>query len=411
MADIQVAVESSLGTTVMTTTTTATNDGSSQDDTSVLQGRVLFVGNTTTQQSSTPASLRSTPRHHPRATPSTRLFESWPLFLHVRVDKEGVFQVDPKQLVTTELVLHDQSNNNNLPPCLLLTFSTCLWRIFPLHTPSPTKPVSSDSDNTSRDEWKQAAVESLQTLEKSLHQLLQSGTSSAAWSPCTSSSLSNNETGQRDIHTSSSSSASHHNHHKKFKGVPKTEALQDHNTVRKVRRQRDALNRSILGLRSMEVVLESPASSFLHNNNRDNNNNNDTCADSLDAAQTQVQNTRQQQQQQSLVPLLAGITEDLSAAFGNDHDKQEALQAYRRKLDDTRDMEQLLDAFFPPSAMASGGSRRRRSRSRGRNTNTEVVAQTTKPAEEVIPAVQQLLTKQQALMKERSSLLALPTRG
>ena len=67
---------------------------------------------------------------------SAAAFESWPLFLYFKIDGT-VFQVDGKQLLHAKVVVQssngDESGAAVLPPCLMLVFSCCLFRIFPLN--------------------------------------------------------------------------------------------------------------------------------------------------------------------------------------------------------------------------------------------------------------------------------------
>jgi hypothetical protein len=419
MADIQACLESSIGPV-------ASSDN--QDDASVLKGRVLFAGGggdptQSSLKSQTPPSLqsRSTPQSiHQRPASS-------PLYLYFKIDKDGVFQVDGKQLVKMEVA----AAADNLPPFLVLTFSCCVLRIFPLYTPSPTKPAS-DSDTPKKEEWKAWALEALQTLEERLHQLMHNNSSTVAWSPCTSSLPSSNEAGQRDGTFfpggagHSSSTGSNSSHRKKAKCIPSDDkvVLQDHKAVHKVKRKVQALTRCRAGLQALEYVLESSATvaamaACPAHGDGDAIPLTDSAASDTALPKTQLQGYQGKPAKHSLIPLLSGITEDLTAAYSNQAEQQEVLTLCRQEIEEKRNrrMDDLLDLFFPNMPHHQSGGGRRASKScRSHSASKDVTSEgdDTKhkmPAEEVIQSVKGLLNELQSMAKERNSYMTLPTRG
>jgi hypothetical protein len=437
MADIQAVLESSIGPSF------ARSDN--HDDASVLKGRVLFTGSSlnptqSSLKSQTPASLHSrSPPQSIHQKPDAR-----PLYLYFKIDKNGVFQVDGKQLVTMEIVPAE----NGLPPSLVLLFSCCVLRIFPLYTPSPTKPAS-DSDTPRNEEWKTCALEALQTLEEHLHKLMLNSSSAAAWSPCTSSLPSSNEAGQRDAayfprdggkrhsHSSSTGSNSSPHQRKKAKGIPSDGkvALQDQKSVQKVRRKVQALSRCRAGLQVLEYVLESPVTvaavvtpPTLHGGDGDGDCEmplTDSAASDTALPKTQLQGhlaNHSKPAKHSLVPLLSGITEDLTAAFSNQAEQQEVLILCRQEIDEMRNrrIDDLLDSFFPnmPHHQSSDSRKNHRAATSGRSnsarkdvTSEGEETKHKKSAQSVLNSVKCLLNEQQALVKERNSYMTLPTRG
>lgn len=438
LADIQVAVESSVDS--------LNTIDSSQDDTSVLKGRVLFVGGSnninTSTESQTPASNKITPGSM-QPLSIQRLPDYWPLLLYCKIDKEGVYQMDGRQLLHAEVAY---SENSDMPPCLMLVFPCCIFRIFPMHCPSATTKPAPDSD-TPKKEWKIEALEALQCLEKKILQLSSNASSPSPLSPCESSfPSSTGEAGQKDggyggqshshsTLTSSSNSSSRPQAKKLKTANTSNEEEEDdsadlilqenHCIIKKAKRRRDALTRSRVGVQSVETVLAMPVSVVkpgrllpkVHLETQAT-----PLTDSASAPKTQGYLGRghpksSRSPEMSMGPLLSGIAEDLSASYGTNAERKEVLQLYSREIEERRHhrMDQLLDSFFPsmPQRPSSRGRKARRGKDGSMSVASGEKSTTgeTKSAEEVILSVRSLMNKQRELVNERSTFLQLPTRG
>ena len=297
MTDILVAVESSApnGGPLSGGRGGALEDNNlSQDDPSVMEARVLFSGRTQTPASSSTKKDKKIPNSISAPSAAAASLESWPLFLYFKIDGT-VFQVDGKQLLHAKVVVQssngEESGAAGLPPCLMLVFSCCLFRIFPLNnnnnnnSASIRAEASSDSDATTMKDCYTDALEALKNLETVLGQLVACATASsatsmsAAWSPSSSAPTSSGEAGQKDgppnpgtgdHHSTSSSTTTiaHGSQRKKSKSnhaIHQTEAaaaLENNHLIRKIKRRRDALARSRAGLQAVETILDMPESVY-----------------------------------------------------------------------------------------------------------------------------------------------------
>lgn len=407
------------------------NNNLSQDDPSVLEARVLFSASSSTNKNknNVPKSI---------STPSAAAFESWPLFLYFKMDGT-VFQVDGTQLLHATVVQPSSQegaeSGTTLPPCLLLVFSCCLFRIFPLNSTKSamhSTEASSDSDATTMKDCYSDALEALKKLETVLGQLVacaitSSATSmSAAWSPSSSAPTSSGEAGQKDHppshgtgdHHSTSSSAttiaqgsqskklkSNHNVHQK-------ESLDSHHLIRKIKHRRDALVRSRAGLQAAETILDMPESVYtpdlpltepsfpgqpMTGITTETVPITDSAISDIVIPKTQgvpghphltqangigtadnTQHTNHETGESrkatgSMVPLLQGITEDMANAYGTEGETQEALQLYRREIETLREnrVDDLLDAFFPTMPQRHHGSSAKKKGRREKSSNTK----------------------------------------
>lgn len=413
MADVQVAVESSVNV-----------QSDSQDDASVLKGRVLFVGGNNANNADSSSTQVSGSNKISPDQPFQRLPDAWPLFLYFRIDKESVFQVDGKQLLHVEVTPAEIKEQRSMPPCLMMVFSCCIFRIFPLY--SPSQPAT-DSDNS---EWKDQAFEALRSLEKQLHQLSSNSPSTAAWSPCGSSLPSSTvgEAGQKDggyptpaggQSNSFSSHTTNASRSKKLKTIQNEEGDSTANHIkRKAKRRRDALARSQTGMTSVETVLGMPASvckpeKLLPPKPKFQHLDTQAVVPMTDSAE--MHNNPRRSDRMSIRPLLTGIAEDLAAAYGTHAETAEVLQLYQKEIEEQRcnEMDKLLDSFFP-SQSKERSRKNRKSRGRDRRKSDQgdsAPAMGTKSAEEVMKEVRRLMVKERALVVDRSSFLQLPMRG
>jgi len=424
------------------------------------------------------------------------------MFLYFKMEGT-VFQVDCKQILdvrvispgTTENEKQTKEKNSNdttakmLPPCLILVFPCCLFRIFPFSAnvegsvAAMVAEASSDSDATTMKESFAGAVQALSKLEAVLGQLISNAFESsagmvAAWSPSSSAPTSSGEPGQYPqpyghhggtLASSGSSStvkAHHHSSSKKAKwnnnndddDIGSTIAaakamLEDNHLVRKMKRRRDALVRSLAGLTSVETILDMPLSVYAPDHvvqehplvpsslrtkrTASTKEGIFSLSDSavsdggatmpktqgqqgpsvlLDSQATQMTNASVgggKVSTSAMGPLMAGITEDFTVAYGTIEETHEALNLYQQAVDRLhgQHLDKVLDSFFPSMPQKKDRWGRSRTPSRSRTSTCSRSDSKSVPIEEAMESVRLLMNEQRMLVQDRSALYKLPTRG
>ena len=449
MADIQVAVE--------TLSASLAPDDMHDDEASVLKGRVLFVGGNANVNGDSSSATQTPSSSHKKSTPQVLSFQqqqqqlpdAWPLILYFRIDKENVFQVDGNDILHVELIPpapdDDHGSNKSRPPSLALVFPYCIFRIFPM-----------PSDNTTpKKAWHKEGLTALQKLETQCLQLSDSTIvpSPAYWSPCGSSSLPSSirEDGQKNSEgwqqqqshsTLTASSSSTRRPHKKLKATTTThdddtDPFQNHPLIQKVQHRQQGLALSWVGMHQVEKLLDMPMLAFLPDPTKGSNHleSSQTMTDWAAVSQAKTQGHHQVEAQNSssrgpdlnMGPLLTGIAEDLTAAYGTATETEQVFQLYQAEIEEQPGdpLDLVLDSFFPvppkrlsssrkqrqPSSKSTRGGEESSNRKVGSGGGKKNAPAAMKSVEETMEALQGLMDKQSKLVEERCSLYDLPTRG
>lgn len=303
----------------------------------------------------------------------------------VRIDDKHCFRMDMRQLEKMELQVPDSSDGNNnekkataqKPPCLLLIYPTCCFRIFSL---------SEDQNSTHKE--LESIYHRLQTCWESLsfpRDGMVGGIFPHDWNnSCGTSSgssgghgASSNEAGQRQTTTTATTTtiAGGGMAHASSNGPDNQKQEDGKAALRLVRQRQKCFAKSREGLRSLNAVLDMPAWIWEGSDPKRRRVLQEGADDGLDDDVDVDKKIESNALRDHLSDSLCSTADNLSSSFWvNRSEKQQIAQFYETKVQQQDDeMEQLLAVAFPrshrgrfpssatsPEAAAAGNKRNRK---------------------------------------------------